>query len=182
MTIGPDRSDGIKEIIRATRPNIMSELGGYVGYSAILFGNEVREAGGTRYISLGYNEEYAGIARSLVDFAGLGDFLEIRMGLCSASLERFVVEERRDQGEREKVKFDVLFVDHAEDLYLPDLKICEKLHLVSHGSVVIADNVGGERASEYVRGVEEGDEYETTRVPCMLPKGEKVSLLTLEGL
>lgn len=156
MTIGPDRSKVIIEVIRSARPQTMAELGGYIGYSAILFGYEVRKAGGARYISFEYNAEYARIAKSFVQLAGLSDFVDIREGLCSESLERFAAEtEDRDEG----LRFDVLFVDHAEDLYLPDLQTCERLRLVQGGSLVVADNVGGERAREYVNWVEEGDKY-----------------------
>ncbi|GLA29756.1 hypothetical protein AnigIFM63326_007670 [Aspergillus niger] len=117
MTIGPDRSTSIIEIIRSTHPKIMAEIGGYIGYSAILFGHEVRKAGGTRYISFELNDEYASIAKSLVEFAGLGNFVEILRGPSSQSLCRFH-EEDRNKG----LRFDVLFVDHAEELYLADLK------------------------------------------------------------
>ncbi|RAK90414.1 hypothetical protein BO79DRAFT_103184, partial [Aspergillus costaricaensis CBS 115574] len=138
MTISPDRSKVITEIIRSACPRTMVELGGYVGYSAILFGDEVRKAGGERYVSFEVNTEYAAIARSLVEFAGLGGFVELRMGLCSEGLEEFAGQER-GKGQ-EGVMFDVLFLDHAEELYLPDLRICEKLGLVRRGSVIIADN------------------------------------------
>ncbi|KAJ0418810.1 catechol o-methyltransferase-like protein [Aspergillus carlsbadensis] len=178
MTIGPSRSKLITDLIRATRPRTMAELGGYVGYSAILFGDEVRKVGGVRYFSFEYNAEYAGIARALVEFAGLGGFVEVREGLCSVGLEGFAAEERGRHGDQE-VRFDVLFVDHAEELYLSDLQICERLGLVRRGSVVVADNVGGrsQRAQGYVEWVEEGDKYETRRVPCVLPNGEEDAIL-----
>jgi catechol O-methyltransferase len=91
--------------------------------------------------------------------------------------------EVRCAGERERsgeeVRFDLLFMDHVEELYLSNLNICKRLGLVRRGSVVVADNVGGERGSvrarEYVKWVEEGDKYETRRVPCVLPNGEEVS-------
>jgi catechol O-methyltransferase len=94
MAIGPDRSKVITEIIRSTRPRTMAEFGGYVGYSAILFGDEARKAGGERYVSFEYNSDYATIERSLVEYAGLGEFVEIREGLCSEGLEKFAAQER----------------------------------------------------------------------------------------
>ena len=171
MTIGPDRSTSIIEIIRSTHPKIMAEIGGYIGYSAILFGHEVRKAGGTRYISFELNDEYASIAKSLVEFAGLGNFVEILRGPSSQSLCRFH-EEDRNKG----LRFDVLFVDHAEELYLADLKVCEKLGLVGCGSVIVADNVKGRGAKEYAGWVEENDAYETKRIPCILPNGHEVRI------
>ncbi|KAL4755563.1 O-methyltransferase, partial [Aspergillus foveolatus] len=178
MTIGPDRSRAISEAIGTTRPRIMAELGGYIGYSAILFGDKARKCGGARYVSFEGNAEYAKIARSLVEFSGLGEFVEIREGLCSESLGAFAAEEavRCEEG----ALFDVLFVDHAEELYLSDLRTCERLRLVRGGSLVVADNVGGKRARDFVRSVEEGDTYETTRVPCILPNGEEDVILFIK--
>ncbi|KAL4924429.1 uncharacterized protein BDV17DRAFT_211294 [Aspergillus undulatus] len=74
------------------------------------------------------------------------------------------------------VSFDVLFVDHVEELYLADLKLREKLGLVRSGSVVVADNVSSEKGREYVAWVEEGsDGYEAWRVPCAFPNGREMS-------
>ena len=36
---------------------------------------------------------------------------------------------------------DVLFVDHAKERYLPDLRLIEEAGLLRDGSVVCADNV-----------------------------------------
>jgi catechol O-methyltransferase len=36
---------------------------------------------------------------------------------------------------------DLLFLDHYKPAYLPDLKLCERLGLVTPGSVLAADNV-----------------------------------------
>ena len=48
----------------------------------------------------------------------------------------------------------MLFLDHIKPAYLPDLKLCEELRLVTVGSVLAADNVikpGNPPYLEYVR-------------------------------
>jgi catechol O-methyltransferase len=50
---------------------------------------------------------------------------------------------------------DMLFVDHWEKCYVPDLKLYKDLQLLRTGSVVVADNTnmpGVQDYLEYVRG------------------------------
>lgn len=111
------------------------ELGGYVGYSAMLFGAALRAAGGRRYVSLERNPEFAAVAASLVGLAGLGAVVDFVFGPSAASLRRLAADGRLAGG------IDVLFLDHHRPAYLPDLRLCERLGLLRPGSVVVADNV-----------------------------------------
>lgn len=165
MTVGRDRSKTILDEIRSARPKVMGELGLYIGYSAILFGNEVRNAGGSKYISFENNPEYSSLAKWIVELAGLGEFVQIVVGNSADGLLQLA-------GDTEaKVVFDFLFIDHWEGVYLSDLRICEDHGLVRKGSVVVADNAANRGAADYVRWVEEGGKYTSTRVPCVLPDG-----------
>ncbi|KAM3436401.1 hypothetical protein MY4824_004369 [Beauveria thailandica] len=137
MNIGEDKGAIVTKVIRETQPKIMVELGGYVGYSAILFGNAARAAGAQAYICLERSAEFAGIARALIDLAGLGSFVEIVVGPGSESLRALHASGRL--GERRII--DVLFLDHYKPAYLPDLQLCEQLGLVGRGAVIVADNV-----------------------------------------
>lgn len=165
MTVGRDRSKKVLDEIRSTRPKVMGELGLYIGYSAILFANEVRNAGGSKYISFENNPEYASLAKWIVELAGLGEFVQIVVGNSADGLLQLA----GDAGT--KVVFDFLFIDHWEGVYLSDLRICEDHGLVRKGSVVVADNSANRGAADYVRWVEEGGKYTSTRVPCVLPDG-----------
>ena len=171
MTIGPDRSRPVVDLIHEAKPHIMGELGCYIGYSAIMFGNEARQAGGKQYLSLEYNPEYAAVAQGLVDFAGLGDFVRILVGPSSDSLQKLVA--------GKQLSFDVLFIDHTEDLYLPDLRFCEQHGLLKKGSFVAADNVRGHRAKEYVNWINHqgqltGESYASKSFSYALPDGFQV--------
>ncbi len=123
------------------------ELGGYVGYSCILFGDAVRKAGGRRYYSLERNPEFAAVAMSLVDLAGLSDVVKIIVGASDKSLRRLHANGTFQQ-------IDVLFLDHYKPAYVADLKLSEQLGLIKPGSVLAADNVikpGNPPYLEYVR-------------------------------
>ncbi|KKK22770.1 hypothetical protein P175DRAFT_0513695 [Aspergillus ochraceoroseus IBT 24754] len=148
MNVGPEKGKFVTDIIEERKPGTMIELGCYMGYSAILFGDAVRRNGGKRYYSLELNPEYAAIANMLVDLAGLRDFVRIIVGRSDVSLHKLFTG-------REVTQVEVLFIDHYKPAYTTDLKLCEQLGMiVPNVSVLAADNViypGNPPYLEYVR-------------------------------
>ena len=147
MNVGTDKGKTVVDLIMSITPGTMVELGGYVGYSALLFGDAVRRAGGKRYFSLERNPEFAAIIMSLVDLAGLSDIVKVIVGPSADSIKRL---------HKEKVltSIDLIFLDHYKPAYTTDLKLCEHLNLVRPGTVLAADNVispGNPPYLEYVR-------------------------------
>ncbi|KAJ5088706.1 hypothetical protein N7456_012322 [Penicillium angulare] len=153
MNVGPHKGTIITDIIATERPNSILEIGGYVGYSAIMFGNAMRNTGvpNPRYISLEMNPKFAAVSRALVEVAGLSDVVDIQEGPCRASLQRLAA----DSAELGlSTKWDMLFLDHSKISYLNDLKLAEELGIVVPGSIVIADDMkrpGNPMYSGYVR-------------------------------
>lgn len=128
-------------------------MGGYVGYSTILFAAALRKAGGQRYICLERNPEFAAVVSSLVDLAGLSPVVQVEVGSSGDSIRRL-----KRSGNIGPPGIDLLFLDHYKPAYLPDLKICEELRLIGPGSVLAADNVvkpGNPPYLEYVRATVE---------------------------
>ncbi|GFF25726.1 probable catechol O-methyltransferase 2 [Aspergillus udagawae] len=148
MTVGEYKGKIVRDLIVKEKPQTVLEIGGYVGYSAIMFGDALRKAGGQKYVSLEMNAKFASIARALVDIAGLGGFVEIVEGVCRESL-------RKIAGNRKGSKaWDMVFLDHSKISYLNDLKLCEELGIVAPGSIVVADDMylpGNPQYTEYVR-------------------------------
>ena len=147
MNVGEDKGRIVKDVIGERKPQIMVELGGYVGYSCILFGSAVRDAGGKKYWCLERNPEFAAVISSLVDLAGLSEFVKVVVGPSDVSI-------RRLYEAAEVKKIDMMFLDHYKPAYTTDLKLCEELRLVGPGSVYAADNVlnpGNPPYLEYVR-------------------------------
>lgn len=192
MTIGSkaERGGRVMEVISERKPDVMVELGGYIGYSAIKFGSAVRNAGGARYISLESNAQYAEHARAMIALAGLEGFVEVIVGPCAESMPKLA-----EQG----LTFDLLFIDHDERLYASDLALAEKLRLVKTGSWVLTDNVCGSWAREFREamappentcfGLNNAQTYETTiyyyelqtgKVVSASPFACRISTLTLE--
>jgi catechol O-methyltransferase len=147
MNVGEDKGKIVTDLISEVMPQVMVELGGYVGYSCILFGDAVRKAGGKKYFSLERNPEFAAVIASLVDLAGLSDIVEVVVGSSDVSIRRL-----HSSGALHHI--DLMFLDHYKPAYTTDLKLCEELKLVIPGTVLAADNVikpGNPPYLEYVR-------------------------------
>ena len=147
MNVGESKGKIVSNLISEVRPQTMVELGGYIGYSALLFGDAVRKAGGKRYFSLERNPEFAAVIMSLVDLAGLSDIVKVVVGPSANSIQRLY-----QTGSLTHI--DLMFLDHYKPAYTTDLKLCEELKLVTPGSVMAADNVihpGNPPYLEYVR-------------------------------
>ncbi|KAL4734573.1 hypothetical protein BDV11DRAFT_209290 [Aspergillus similis] len=147
MNVGEDKGRIVCDLIAEVKPKTMVELGGYVGYSSILFGAAVRVAGGSRYYSLEMNAEFAAVIMALVDLAGLSDVVKVIIGPSDVSIARLYASGALTH-------IDLLFLDHYKPAYTTDLKLCEELKLVTPGSVLAADNLikpGNPPYLEYVR-------------------------------
>ncbi|KAK4696227.1 catechol O-methyltransferase, partial [Lecanoromycetidae sp. Uapishka_2] len=134
MNVGDDKGRIVAGFIAEHKPQVMVELGGYVGYSCILFGDAVRAAGGKRYFCLERNPEFAGVIMALVDLAGLSDVVKIVVGSSADSIKRL-----HANGALQHI--DMMFLDHYKPAYTTDLKLCEHLRLVTPGTLLAADNV-----------------------------------------
>ncbi|KAF2156834.1 catechol O-methyltransferase [Myriangium duriaei CBS 260.36] len=147
MNVGEDKGKIVADLIADVKPETMVELGGYIGYSCILFGGAVKRAGGKRYYSLERNPEFAAVIASLVDLAGLSDVVKVVVGPSDTSLKRL-----HEDGSLDRI--DMMFLDHYKPAYKTDLKLCEELGLIKSGTVLAADNVitpGNPPYLEYVR-------------------------------
>ncbi|GAB7359250.1 hypothetical protein MBLNU230_g5907t1 [Neophaeotheca triangularis] len=147
MNVGEDKGKIVCDLIAEVKPQTMVELGGYVGYSCILFADAVRKAGGKQYFCLERNPEFGAVIASLVNLAGLSDIVQVEIGSSDASIKRL-----HSSGTLKHI--GLMFLDHYKPAYKTDLKLCEELKLVTKGSVMAADNVikpGNPPYLEYVR-------------------------------
>ena len=67
------------------------------------------------------------------------------------------------QRELDGRRIDVLFIDHAKQEYLPDLKRVEEAGLLRAGSVIAADNVVFFGLDDYVDHVRNSGRYSSSR-------------------
>lgn len=147
MNVGELKGKVVTDLIAEAKPQVMVELGGYVGYSAVLFGDAVRKAGGKRYFSLERDPVFAAVIMAHVDLAGLSDVVKVIVGPSGESIKRL-----HREGALEQIDF--MFLDHYKPAYTQDLKLCEELGLIRPGAVLAADNVikpGNPPYLDYVR-------------------------------
>ncbi|KAF4769834.1 hypothetical protein N7455_006463 [Penicillium solitum] len=169
MNVGPHKGKVITDIIATDQPSTILEIGGYVGYSAIMFGHALRKVAAEtgrnskepRFLSLEMNPKFSAVSRALVSIAGLDDVVDIWEGPCRASLQSLAKGKASNSATK---SWDMLFLDHSKISYLNDLKLCEELGLVAPGTMVIADDMkrpGNPQYSEYVRAspVEKTEAY-----------------------
>lgn len=147
MNVGEDKGRIVSNLIREVKPKVMVELGGYCGYSTILFANVLREAGGQKFFSLERSPKFGKNIKTLVKLAGLDDIVEVVVGGSTGSLQKL-----HDDGKLKQI--DMMFLDHYKPLYTTDLKLCESLGMIKKGTLLAADNVikpGNPRYLKYVR-------------------------------
>ncbi|KAK1244202.1 hypothetical protein MKX08_002340 [Trichoderma sp. CBMAI-0020] len=167
ISIGGHKAGVLSNLIAREKPQTVVELGGYLGYSAILFADTMRRSNPSQQIrvfSLEFSAEFASIARQLIGLAGLSDIVTVVTGTAEESL-------RKLHAQGTLTSIDFLFLDHVEELYPADFKVCEELGLLHKGAVIAADNVVRPGAPEYRKLVRShpilqstGDEIEISRV------------------
>jgi len=136
MNVGAQKGAIVTSLIAEVAPKVMIELGGYIGYSTILFAAAARKANpAARYFSFERNPEFAAVISSLVDLAGLRDTVRVVVGPSDEGIVRAKQEGLLG------AQIDMMFLDHYKPAYTTDLKLCEQLGLVGKGTVLAADNV-----------------------------------------
>ncbi|RLL94958.1 hypothetical protein CFD26_104894 [Aspergillus turcosus] len=135
-------------------PKTILEFGTYVGTSAIAWAAMLREINQSdrdcRVYTFEMSAAMVRIARDFSKLAGVDHIVTVLEGPGAASLRKLHAEGRLAQ------KADVVFFDHWEEHYLPDLQLCEELDVVRPGSKIIADNTDFPGAPEYLAYVQAG--------------------------
>lgn len=152
--IGPHKGKYIVDKIIETKPKIMIELGGYIGYSAILFASTLDDL--AKYYSFEYSKELADIATKIIDLAGLSQKIEVITGKAAQNLPAF--EQKLSTARNGSSQIDFIFLDHDNRLYVPDLRVLESLGIVGPGSIIAADNIYYPGAPEYVEYIKSSPE------------------------
>jgi catechol O-methyltransferase len=158
MNVGEHKGLIVSDLIRKRQPQTMVELGGYCGYSTILFGAALRDAGGQKYYSLERNPKFAKNIEALVEIAGLKDTVEVLVGPSDEGIKRLHACGLQT--------IDMMFLDHYKPAYTTDLKLCEHLGMIKKGTILAADNVitpGNPPYLEYVRSTVEEKRLKLTQ-------------------
>ena len=130
MNVGDEKGAVLSDLLVVNQVTRVLELGAYCGYSAVMIASKIAPRGG-KLISVEKSPELAEIARQVVEFAGLAEHVEFRIGSASGILPTL-----------DEEPFELVFIDHLKSSYLPDLKVLEEMGLLADGCRVVADNIG----------------------------------------
>jgi len=168
--VGSDKAKIINNLILENKPRVLVELGGYCGYSAIMFADQMRaqaaSAQTVEVYSLEKEEEFATIARDLTSLAGVQEYITVITGDAGDSLKQLKKDGKIDH-------VDFLFLDHAEDLYARDLKVVmDELDLLRENACIVADNCKRPGAPEYLEYVNNHSDLRTRTLKALIMPGE----------
>ena len=136
INVGDEKGALLDAAVRRTDPKLALELGTYCGYSALRI---ARAAPGAEVFSVEFAAANAEIARRMWSHAGVDDRVTCVVGTIGdggTTLDALAVEHGFTEG-----GLDFMFVDHAKDAYLPDLRSVVARGWLHPGTIVVADNV-----------------------------------------
>lgn len=152
MNVGDEKGTILDSVVCELNPATVLELGTYCGYSTVRIACLLPP--GSKLITLEFNPDYAAIARQVIEWAGLENKVQLVQGASGDWIpkikEHFGV-----------TSFDLVFLDHWKDRYLPDTQLLEECGLLRKGSVLLADNVICPGTPDYLAYVRSSPSYES---------------------
>lgn len=159
INVGDEKGRILDAAVAEAKPARILELGTYCGYSALRMAIAAPAA---RILSIEFNPANAGIARRILEHAGVGDRVTIVVGTLGDG-GTTVDALHRTHG-LNVGSIDLVFLDHDKKAYLPDLHLILEQAWLRPGAVVVADNIKFPGAPEYraYMAGEEGKRWHTT--------------------
>jgi predicted O-methyltransferase YrrM len=142
MQIAPEQGQFMALLVELIGARRVLEIGCFIGYSALAMALAMPADG--RLITLEANPEPVEIARRAWQAGGVGDLIEVRLGLAADHLERLLREDGAGT-------FDLAFIDADKKSY--DRYYEAALRLVRPGGLILLDNMlwGGAVADPHNR-------------------------------
>jgi catechol O-methyltransferase len=143
-----------------TYPFVIVEVGTYCGYSSIRMAHTVLEllkdtpVASFHIITVDVDPNNVAVAKQMVALAELESHVTFILlkdpeHTNPKELSRTVRSKMMEHFPERKAFIDFLFLDHAKELYLPDLKQLEESALIQQDTWVAADNILFFRLDEY---------------------------------
>jgi catechol O-methyltransferase len=143
MNVGQDKGKILDQAVKEKSPQRVLELGTYIGYSSIRMSQFLPPNG--KIYTVEMSEHNYNVAKAMIEYAGLSNKIEIVLGTLN------------DQGGKtlhylktQTSTFDLVFIDHWKEVYLPDTIRLLDAKLLSKGSIIVADNVIVPGAPKYL--------------------------------
>ncbi|MCE5290002.1 MAG: class I SAM-dependent methyltransferase [Nocardiaceae bacterium] len=143
VNVGNEKGLILDAAIKRANPQLLVELGAYVGYSALRTAR-VMPADAHLY-SVELVAANAEITRTMLEHAGVSDRVTVINGKIGDPATMEKLDAAVGSG-----KLDFVFIDHTKTYYLPDLKAILAAGWLHPASVVVADNVKSPGAPDYL--------------------------------
>ena len=144
INVGDEKGRILDEAVVRARPGRVLELGTYCGYSALRMAVAAPAA---HIFSIEFNSANAGIARRILEFAGVSERVTIIVGALGDGGK--TLDTLRSVHGFHAGSVDLVFLDHDKKEYLPDLRLILREGWLRRGALVVADNVKVPGAPEY---------------------------------
>ena len=171
MNIGDIKGKILDRAIQTRKPKSVLELGNisfithcrkiyffafvgtFLGYSSLRMVAQLPKD--ALFVTIDADPQSAEIARSIYECAGVADRIKSVIGYTDKVIPRLNQDFNVDS-------FDLIFIDHYENAFLPDLKMLEELGLIKSGTMIVADNVITPGAPDYLEYIRNNPNYTST--------------------
>lgn len=180
MNVGDVKGKILDDSLTRTQPRTLLELGTYIGYSSLRMIQRMPED--AHIYTIEFSSKAAAIAREMIDHAGMSSRITVVHGYLQ---DKGKTKEYLESELGFKAGFiDFVFIDHAKDAYLPDLRLILESGWLHEGSVAFADNVLFPGAPDYKKFMEdqEGRLFKTKMTKTWVEYQEKIPDLVLESV
>ena len=155
LAVAPETRRLLYMLARSSNAKSIVEFGTSFGVSTLFLAAAVRDNGGGKIITAGFESGKAARARATFEEAGVSDLIELREGDALTTLANALPN-----------SIDLVLLDGAKPLYSRVLDLLEPK--LKSGALVLADNA--DDSPEYVAKVRRSDRY------LSIPIGEELEL------
>jgi len=125
--LGHDKGMLFDQVVAQSSARRVLELGTNYGYSVLRLARVLGPRAEIHTVEA--DTSLAETAEAIISYAGLSDRITVHRGAAQWVLDSFTT------------PFDLIFIDHFPQNYLPDLRKIEERGLLQEGGTVISDNV-----------------------------------------
>ena len=143
INVGDEKGKILDDAVRRANAKTILELGTYCGYSSMRM---AAAAPGAHIYSLEFNADNADIARSIHKHAGVDGQITVILGTLGDGTTADALETEHGFSAG---SVDLVFLDHAKEAYLPDIKMIIDRGWLHPGSIAVGDNIKFPGAPEY---------------------------------
>jgi len=144
INVGDEKGKILDAAVVQAKPARVLEVGTYCGYSALRMAAAAPSA---KIVSIEFNPANADIARRIHEHAGVGGRVNVVVGTLGDGGK--TIDALRTAYGFGDASVDLVFLDHAKEVYLSDLKLIMDQGWLRRGALVVADNIKFPGAPDY---------------------------------